>query len=228
MAKKGGSSHLKRISSYRALRVPKKTSKWLTGPGPGPHPGLVSLPMRLLVRDYLKLAANARETSYILNNCEVLVDGKAIKAKDFPVGLMDAIVLPKLDKSYRVGIDSHQRLVLNEISREEAGSKLCKIKRKTTDKGGKVMLGLHDGKTIAGDNNYRIGDTVKITVPGNNVEKLLKIEPGARCLITKGKHAGKVGKLKEIRTVGNRKTEAYMDHEDGNFITVKQYLFVVE
>ncbi len=228
MAKKGGSSHLKRISSYRSLTVAKKTHDWIIKPGPGPHSNNRAIPLGVLVRDYLGLASTSKEMKYILNNGEAFVDGRKVKSPNFPVGLMDVVSLSKIGKAYRVGIDSHERLVLNEITHEEAGLKLCKIKSKRTLSTGKLMLGLHDGKSIPGDNNYKVGDTVKITLPGNKVERLLKLAPGARCLIVKGKHAGKLCSLKELRVVGNRKCEAHMEVDGGNFITSKGLLFVVE
>jgi small subunit ribosomal protein S4e len=210
------------------MKVEKKTHEWLIRPGPGPHQHEESIPLGVIVRDYLKLASNAREMKFILNNREVLVDGRVVKSKSFPVGLMDSVLLPKLKKGYRVEIDRKERLTLRELSPDEAGSKLCKIMRKVTGAKGRIMLGLHDGKTVSGDKNYRVGDTVKLSLPANKIEKLHKLAAGANCLVIKGKHAGKVAKLKELRTVGNRKCEAHMEHDGGAFITTKPYLFVVE
>ncbi len=228
MAKKGGSSHLKRISSFRALKVPKKTHEWLIKASPGPHKLELSIPIGVLVRDYLGLAASSREMKFILNHGEVFVDGRKIKSPDFPVGLMDVVTLPKVGKGYRIGIDSHERLTLNEVTLEEAKAKLCRIRSKVKVRKGKIMLGLHDGKTVPGDSNYGVGDSVKLTLPENKIERLLKLAPGAHCLIIKGKHAGKICTLKELRMVGNRKYEAHVDGEGGAFITSKPCLFVIE
>ncbi|MFH1470710.1 MAG: 30S ribosomal protein S4e [Candidatus Micrarchaeota archaeon] len=228
MASKGGSSHLKRISSFRTLRIAKKTHSWLIKAAPGPHRLEEAIPLGVLVRDYLNLAANTREIKYILNHGEVFIDGRLVKDPSFPVGLMDVVTFPKIGKGYKIGIDDHGRFTLNEVSLDEAKSKLCKIRSKVKGKKGAISLGLHDGKTVPGDNNYSIGDSVKVSVPENKIEKLLKLEPGARCLVVKGKHAGKVCKLKEFRMVGNRKYEAHMEEDGGIFITTKPYLFVVE
>jgi small subunit ribosomal protein S4e len=228
MAKKGRSAHLKRISAYRALTVAKKTSTWLVRSGPGPHPHEDSIPLGVLVRDYLALSANSRETKFILNRGEVQVDGVKRKSANFPVGLMDTVSFPKLEKAYKVGIDAHERLTISEIAYADAGAKLCRIKVKKTLGKGKTSLGLHDGKTVHGDNNYKVGDSVKISLPGNKVERLLKLEPGAHCLIIQGKHAGKVCALKELRQVGNRKFEARVEADGTSFVTVKSCLFVVE
>ena len=228
MAKKGGSSHLKRISSFRALRVPKKTHEWLIKACPGPHKLESSIPLGVLVRDYLGLSSSSRETKFILNHGEVFVDGRRIKSPGFPVGLMDVVTLPKVGKGYRIGIDNHERLTINEVTPDEAKAKLCKVRSKVKVSKGKIMLGLHDGKSVPGDSNYGVGDSVKLTLPENKIEKLLKLIPGARCLIVKGKHAGKLCTLKELRMVGNRKYEAHVDAEGTSFITSKPCLFVVE
>lgn len=216
------------ISSHRSLTVPKKSHVWIVRPRPGPHACTESVPLAVVIRDYLKLASNTKEIKYVLNHGEVLVDGRVVKDPSFPIGLMDSVSIPKVKRSYRVEIDRNERLVLKDIGEKESNAKLCRIRSKTAREKGKFMLGLHDGKTVPGDNNYKVGDTVKLALPDNKIEKLLKLEPGARCLVVSGKHAGKIAKLKELRSVGNKKYEAHMEHEDGAFITVKPYLFVVE
>ena len=70
----------------------------------------------IVVRDILKVADNAREAKIIINNGDILVDGRARKDYKFPVGFMDVISLPKSKKVYRVLPDHKGRLVLHSIS----------------------------------------------------------------------------------------------------------------
>ncbi|MFH0818018.1 MAG: S4 domain-containing protein, partial [Candidatus Micrarchaeota archaeon] len=110
MASKGGTSHLKRISSFKSLSIAKKTHEWLIKVCPGPHKLDQSIPLGVLIRDYLGLAANSREIKFILNHGEVFVDGRLVKKIDYPVGLMDVVTLPKLGKGYKIGVDYHEKL----------------------------------------------------------------------------------------------------------------------
>lgn len=57
---------------------------------------------------------------------------------------------------------------------------------------------------------------------------VMKLGPEARCLITRGKHAGKIGSVVKIHPrTSRRAAEVTVKSDGGEFITVKKYLFVV-
>ena len=97
MAKKGQSRHLKRYAASKALKLPRKSVVWMVKPAPGPHPSDKSIPLRLVIREYLGLARTAREVDRLLNEKHVLVDGRVRRDSKFPVGLMDVVQLPTLN-----------------------------------------------------------------------------------------------------------------------------------
>ena len=125
-------------------------------------------------------------------------------------------------------MDKKSRMMRKEIDKAKAGAKLCKIVGKSTVSGGKVQLSLHDGKTLLADNSYHLGDSVKLKVPEYTVAGSLRLEPGARCFIMRGKHAGVTGRLSEL-TKGTEALEARatLDADGQKIITLKDYLFVV-
>ena len=110
----------------------------------------------IVVRDILKVADNAREAKIIINNGDILVDGRARKDYKYPVGFMDVIEIPKSEKVYRVLPDHKGRLVLHSISKKNAEFKLCMITDKTTIKGGKTQLNLHDGRNSIVDKDIQV------------------------------------------------------------------------
>ena len=228
MAKKGGSPHLKRLAASASVPIRRKEAVWLTKQMPGAHGKKSSISLAVLLRDILKIADSSKEAKNIINNGNVLVDGKVVREAKFPVGIMDVVSLPKLNKSYKVTVDNKGRLKLVEINEDKAKFKLCRVNRKITSKGGKIQVGLHDGRTIFGDNSYKVGDTVKLSIPKQEVLRVLKLEPNAKCLIIKGRHSGELATVDELYpSSATRKAEAKLHFDNTSFITVRGYLFVV-
>lgn len=230
MAKRGGTKHLKRIASPKAIPVTdRKEHTWMILHAPGPHPKKSSMPLAVLVRDVMRLASSKREVRMILSGRMLLVDGKPRTDEKFPVGLMDVISLPKAEKNFRLVVDGKGRLVPLEISKEKAQVKLLKVVRKHTVPGGKLNLTLHDGRNMLGDNHVKVGDSVVVSLPEAKLKTHLKRDKGARCLITEGKHAGTVVKLKDIiERRGGKPNEALVQGKDEEFVTVAKYLFVID
>ncbi|MEM4788723.1 MAG: S4 domain-containing protein, partial [Ignisphaera sp.] len=102
MAKKGGSSHLKRLAAPAFWPILRKEYKWITKPSPGPHLLERCIPLLVLIRDVLKLAENAREAKKIIFDGEVLIDGRVRRDFKFPVGLMDVVSIPKINMYIRI------------------------------------------------------------------------------------------------------------------------------
>lgn len=112
MANMGSRKHLKRFKAPKMWPIHKKEEVWTTKTSAGPHALEESIPLVMVLRDILGLAANSREAKIILNNSDVLVDGIPRKNHRFPVGFMDVISIPKINKTFRVLQDYKGRLVL--------------------------------------------------------------------------------------------------------------------
>ncbi len=230
MAKLGSTKHLKRIAVSKAVPITdKKENTWMVRPSPGPHSTKYAMPLTVLLRDVLKVAKTAQEAKKILTQGMVTIDGKVRKSLKLPVGLMDVVSFAKLDKNYRIFVDWKGRLVPKEISKEESSTKLLRVTGKTTIKGGKISLSFHDGKTIIADNNVNVGDSVIVSLPKAAIKKHLKRDKGSKCLVWEGKHVGSIVTLKEIIVrKGGKPSEALVNQGKEDFITVANYLFVVD
>ena len=215
MAKMGSRKHLKTYKAPKTWPIHPKEDTWTVKPSAGSHSIENSLSLTLVIRDILKLADNSREAKRIINSGNVLVDGRVIKDYKFPVGFMDIIEIPKTGEVYRVLLDKKGRLQLNKI--EENDSKLCKIVNKSTIKGGKIQVNLHDGKNVIIDeNDYNVGDVIDL-------------KEGACVLITGGKHTGELGTVSEIivNESSNPNTIIIENSAKDEFLTLKDYAFVV-
>lgn len=230
MAKKGGTKHVKRIAAPKAVPVTdRKARHWMTMPSPGPHPKKHAIPLGVMLRDILKVAKTLREVRMMLARRLVEVDGRVRTDEKFPVGIMDVIAFPKGGKYYRVIVDWKGRLVPMEISKEEAASKIVKVVGKRTIPGGKLSVNFHDGRNMVADNHVKVGDSVVVSLPKAQLKAHLKSQKGARCLVFEGKHAGSIVKLKDIIVrKGSKPSEALVESDGTEFITVAKYLFVVD
>jgi len=229
MAIMGSRKHLKRFKAPKHWPIHPKENKWTTKPNAGPHAIEESLPLILIVRDILGVADNAREAKRIINNGEIIVDGRIRKDFKFPVGFMDVLEIPKSESVYRVLPDEKGRLILHPIAAENKEFKLCKIVDKTTIRGGKTQLNLHDGRNCLVDDEYKAGDVIILKVPDQDISERIIFEEGTIGLITGGKHIGEIGRIKEINiTKSSMPNTVEMETEDKKvFLTLKDYVFVI-
>ena len=123
------------------------------------------MPLNIIIRDVIGLAKTTREVKRILHLGLVKVDGRVVKDTRRGVGLMDVLTLG--EENFRCVLDTNGRLRYRTISADEAGWKVCRIEGKSTVKGGKTQIHLHDGRNILVDDasEHKTGDSVKISLP---------------------------------------------------------------
>lgn len=218
-------SHLKRLASPRTwpLRRKKRKACFISRPRPGPHSQEGSLPLGLLLRDFLSFAHTMQEAKKLLNNRPVLIDGERRKDSRLPVGLFDVLSFPETKENFRLLLDRKGRLALKAVKPAESSLKPCKIIGKTALPG-RIQLNLHDGRNLLVDLNFpsKVGDTLLITLPDQKIKELLSLKKDAFVFLTKGKRAGDAGLLQEI------KGELAIYQKDSQTIeTLKEYLFVL-
>lgn len=101
-------------------------------------------------------------------------------------------VLSLGDAHYRCVLDHNGRLRYRTISADEAAWKICRIEGKSTIKGGKTQLNLHDGRNILVDDaaEYSTGSSLKLSLPSQEVIEHIKFSEGVRCYLIGGAHVG--------------------------------------
>ena len=238
MGKKGKVGRLKRKPAPRFWPIHRKKAVWIVRPSSGPHSLEKCLPLSLVLRDILKVAETRKEAKKVITQGKVYVDGKVRRKDDFPVGLMDVISMPDLNKFYRV-LPSHKGLFLNPISKEEASFKLFRVEDKTIIKNESSQIAFHDGTNIrvkAEDPEnpevvYETFATLKLGLPEKQVLDQLKTKKGNIAVITGGKNIGKRGKIVEIeKTEAKKRRNALVVIEDdkGNrYQTILDFVFSI-
>ena len=196
--------HLKRLPAPRSWRIERKRSKWATKPAPGPHPLAESVTLGSVLRDMLHHCDTAREARAILGGRTVEVDGRVVTDPKFAIGLMDVLALTASKEHYRVLVDTLGRLHLVPIPADQAAWKLCRVEDKTTLRGGKFQLNLHDGRNVLlPKNEYATGTTLKVGVPKQSVIGQYPMEPGCVALLTGGQHVGEIGHVERVEPTRN-------------------------
>ena len=121
------------------------------------------------------------------------------KTETFGVGLMDVLTLG--EENYRCVLDHNGRLQYRPIGAKEAAWKVCRIEGKTTIKGGRTQLNLHDGRNIlvddASKDAYSTGDSLKISLPDQKILEHIRFGEGTRCYLIGGAHVGSTAAVKE-------------------------------
>ena len=103
--------------------------------------------MIIFLRNRLKYSLNSRETTAILMQRLIKVDGKVRTDITYPAGYMDVISIEKTGEHFRLVYDTKGRFAVHRIEQAEAEYKLGKVKRVQVGKGGVPFLVTHDART---------------------------------------------------------------------------------
>jgi len=228
------SNHLKRLVAPGSWHIPKKVQKFVMKTAPGPH-NAGALPVGVWLREHIGLAGNASEVRKILHQRDVIVNGRACRNPQMGLGVFDIVSIPKLAKHYRIQLDKRGNLIAVDISAASAKTRLCKIRNKTTVRGGRVQLNLAFGANVLADNTYRAKDSIVVTLGIDGEERFrivdhFPFEEGNVAMVVGGKHSGKVARIVEIaRTASSVPNRVILvdDSTDERFETIEEYIFMV-
>ena len=199
MGNKGGRNKLKRVTAPRSWDIPRKSSRFVFKPIPGPHTMTGAYPLGVVVRDLASMATLSRELKFMVKTGKVSVDGKLRRTLQFPTGLFDIVSVPLEGADFRL-VPSPKGLALAKVEAGEAKIKLCSVRSKTKVKGGHIQYGLHDGRSLVDDKlNMSPGDALLIEVPTQKVIGQAKLVKGSLGLILTGERAGQLGKISEVK-----------------------------
>ncbi len=224
--------HLKRLNAPDSWHIAKKTTTFITKTAPGPH-NANAMPIAVWLRDHMGFARNLKEVKQILNQNDVIINGKACRDPKMGIGIFDIIAIPKMGKYYRLLRGKNGRHLAVEIDAESAQSRLCKIQNKTVITGGRVQLNLRYGANLIADNTYKANDSIVVSLKPEDRFKIIGHFPfavGNMAMITGGKHSGKVARIMEIiKTPGSVPNKIILEDEvtKTQFDTIAPYIYMV-
>ena len=234
-----GKRHTKRFNTPKYIQINKKERTFFYNLRPGPHPKNYSLPLGHIIRDILKIVKTGTEARKVIKLGMILVDGKVRKDPRFPVGLMDVVEIPELGKYYRILPKMKRGLFPMEIQEEEKDFKLCRIKNKTSLRGGgNVQLNLHDGRNLIiplkdpkkpKEDKYKTMGVLKIKIPSQEIVDYYPLKENSPVLVVSGKNLGMNGIVTKIekRFGPNASIVKVKTVEDEIHETAFNYVFTV-
>ena len=219
---------LKRRAAPRAWTIPRKGTKWIKRPGPGPHAQDQSIPLLLVLRDIRHIVESAREARILLRTGAVRVDGKVAKDLDRGLGLMDTLSFAApLDAHFRVVKNRRGKLILVAIPSTEATVKIGRVRFKHAVRKGQLEVTLHDGRNllVPSTSAYHVGDSLKLELPSQKVVNHIPLAAGALAYVAGGSHVGELARVERVEV--RNSSQPNLVHFKEGFSTVKEYVFVV-
>ncbi len=196
-------NHMKRLTAPRTWRILRKVNTFVTRPSPGGHNKNLAVSVNTFLKENAKVSNTTKETKYLLTKQDLLVNGKKKRDYKHQAGFLDVVSMPGQDKHFLVTLDSKGKIVAKPLSKSEAGKTLSRIINKTPVKNKKIQVNLMNGANILVDEKqakeYKVGDTLIISIPGNKIEKHVKLEKDCKAIVFLGKHSGTHGDIKEIK-----------------------------
>jgi len=232
MGSMGSSRHMKRSAAPAFWKISRKEGQFVMKPSPGPHPINESYSLATLLRDVLKVVKTMRDAQSAINSDKIIVDGVVRRDGKFPVGLMDVIKIPSMDKTFRLlpvkGSMLYPVAVKGSmlypvvVDSESAKMKLCKVKSKVKARGNMFSYGLHDGRTIVSkeDIGINVDDSLLISIPDGKIVSKVKMEKGSLVIFLRGKATGKLGVANKILSGGLTSQKSVEVDVDGSTVKV--------
>jgi len=194
-----GSKKLKRQMAPLFWGISRKDKRFVCTVRPGPHSKNQAIPIAVFLRDTLGIVYTMREAKSTIYGGRVSVDGVTRKSLHHGIGLMDVIKLENMPDLYRLVPSNGTILKPIRIDKAEADRKICRIVSKSTVRGQKTQLGLHDGRTIITDKPAKVGDSLLIEVPSQKILDVLPLQDGCHAIVTRGANAGQSGTISDIK-----------------------------
>lgn len=225
MSTKGESKQTKARSMPKQISVSKKEEYWTIHAKAGPHTKNASLPLGIIVRNFLGIATTLREAKGMLKIGEVKVNGVVRKSHQFPVGLFDSISIDKQKLHLRVLLDNKERLVLKNIEKETK-EKISKVTSKImTGKG--IQITTNDGRTYMGI-KANVDDSLKISIPEGKVIEVIEFKEGAVGYVTKGAHCAQTATINAIvQGTARREKLVKLANKKEEFETIAGNVFII-
>jgi len=159
----------------------------------------------------------------------IKIDGKVRSDMFYPAGFMDVVSIEKTKENFRLLYNTKGRFVLHKVAKEEAGYKLCRVKRVIRGPKGIPYAVTHDGRTLRyPDPDIKANDTVRVELETGKIMDHVKFETGNLVMISGGNNIGRVGTIThEEKHPGSFEMVHIKDSAGHSFNTRLENVFVI-
>ena len=166
----------------------------------GPHKKDLCIPLAYVLQYFLEYAHNRKEIQIILKSKNIMINGKVIEKRKFPVGVGDVISVVKTNLHYRVLFGVDKSFILHQIDEEESKYKLAKVLNKKTMYNNVPYIFTNDGACFKYCNPaIDINNTVKICLKTRTVVDYVSFREGGIVYVYTGENTGRIGIIKTIK-----------------------------
>ena len=215
--------HIKRKTIGSFWPVAKTGEKYLAVPS---HEQRNAIPLILAMRDVLKLVKTKKELKKILNEKQIMINGRTVKEVNYPLMLYDSLTLPSIKKYYKVTMKG-RRFDMIEVSEEKASTKTYRVMNKRLLENKKLQVNFSQGKNMITNEKLQTGEFVVIDNKTNKILKVVALKKDVEVLVVAGKHTGKSGKIKDMVEQGKEKV-AVIKTQNGEINANIKNIFVKE
>jgi len=230
---KGHKKHLKRLRAPKHWLLSKLDGIYATRPRPGPHKLRECIPMSLFLRHHLRYALIGQEVIKIINSRHIYVNGKVIKDRKFPLGLMDIISIPRTGENFRMILDNKGRFYARPIDEKDKEWTVIRIVKKFKALYARVNCVAHNGWTLAYPHpDLSVNDSVKVMLGPDmqdpTKQEIIKFKIGAEALCTGGRNKGRIGIINHRQKIPAQLDICQLtDRKGEQFSTQLKNLFVI-
>lgn len=196
-------NHLKTLSAPKTWNIKRKKNVFVTRPNPSGQAMKFTLSINMVFKDMLGYCKTTNEVKKVLQENNVLVDGKRVLDPREAIAFMGILNIAETKESFRITLDKKGKLQVKKIDNNESDVKPIVIKGKTVLSKDKIQLNMSDGRNIIiKKNDYKIGDALLIALPKQDIKEHIKLDKGTVIILTAGKQIGSTGIIDEIE--GNK------------------------
>ena len=163
-------------------------------------PNSLGMPIVIVLRDVLKIAKTKREVKKAIHQKNLLINNKMVVDEKKSMELFDVLTIVPSKKYFRLVLSENGKYSLEEINEKDSLSKVSKIIGKKVLPKKKVQINLYDGRNYLSNEKCVVGDSAIVDLKSNKITKILPLKIGSEVLAISGKHAGKVGELKDLNS----------------------------
>lgn len=209
--------------------VRKKNIKFVVKPNPGSHKIKYVTPILIILRDVLDYASTSKEAKYIINNQEILINGKKVTDIKSPVGLFDVVEIKSINQKFVVLFNEFGRLNLVDTKDDLI---YLKVSGKKMTPGKKFQLNFMNGFNLVVNeksfNGVKVNDTVVYDFVKKKVSNVLNLKEGNVVYVFDGKFKGSFGQVKSFTHYnGIAKDLVEVEVEGKSHATAKEFCYVI-
>lgn len=210
-------------------QIKRKNITFIAKPNPGSYKLDYVSNIVVILRDVLGYAKTAKEVKFIVNDSDVLVNGKKINDIKAPCGMFDILEIKKTSEKFTIIFDTYGKIKLVPVT---DSSLYLKVSNKKMLSKGKFQLNFMNGFNTVVDektfNSVKVEDTVVFDIDKKKISKVIPLKENSFVYVFDGKFKGSFGKVQKFDIYnGLTRDVAEIEVEGEPHSTAKDYCFAI-